>query len=154
MAGTRPYYDVNGNIDNSLNPDDPGNPDSCSGGVCGLRIALKLNENSDGWFVLDDISGGFSFEGLTISTETLTVSFDETTHSEQPIAGGSVEVLQIGLPGTVSFNNFKFTYAVANNGEFGVPLDASTPYQQTDIVGVEIHGDLTLDGNLLLFPVD
>lgn len=156
--GTRDYYSLDGSgnlvVDNSLNPDNPGSPDACEGGICGLRIAVKLNENSDGWYILDDLSGGFSFEGLEISTETLTTSFSETTHSDAPIAGGGVEVLQIKLPGTVAFNKFKFTYSVANNGEFGVPLNGSTPFQQTDIFGVQIDGDLTLQGNLLLFPVD
>jgi len=165
--GTRPYYgrDVNGNlfIDNSLNPDGSGSPESCENGICGLRLAIKLNENSEGWYVLDDLSGGFSFEGLTLRTETITsaINYDYTddggaTYSTavETLPGNGDEVLKIGLPGKVTFNDFKFKYAVANNGEFGVPLADGTPYRQTDIFGVQLDGAVTIEGNLLLFPVE
>lgn len=125
---------------------------------CGLRFAIKLNGNSEGWYVLDDLSGGMSFEGLTLRTEMI------TTAKDYDVAPGSSdsfnvvpineEVLQIGLPGTVSFSNFKFKYAVANNGEYGIDPSQGTPFKQTEIFGVELDGDITLKGNLLLFPVD
>lgn len=166
--GTRPYYDRDGSgdlvIDNSLNPNNPGNPDECAKGICGLRLAIKLNENSEGWYVIDDLSGGVSFEGLTLRTDTLTEVPDYNnvtlnnegvpTPANQVLPNGGAEIVKIGLPGTVSFNEFKFKYAVANNGEFGVPLEDGTVFKQTEIFGVELNGDITLQGNLLLFPVD
>lgn len=162
--GTRPYYELDGNgdpvIDNSITPD------QCDNGICGLRFAIKLNENSEGWYVIDDLSGGMSFEGLTLRTKNLT---DVPDYNNVTVVGGvptpanynfadngegDQEVLEIGLPGTVRFNDFKFKYAVANNGEFGVPLADGTAFKQTEIFGVELNGAITLQGNLLLFPVD
>lgn len=162
--GTRPYYELDGNgepvVDNLISPD------QCDNGVCGLRFAMKLNENSEGWYVIDDLSGGISFEGLTLRTETLS---DVPDYNNVTLVGGiptpanynfavngesDQEIVKIGLPGTVSFNDFKFKYAVANNGEFGVPLDDGTAFTQTEIYGVELNGDITLQGNLLLFPVE
>lgn len=154
--GTRPYYELDGNgapvIDNSITPD------QCDNGICGLRFAMKLNENSEGWYVIDDLSGGMSFEGLTLRTVNIKSAvdydvWDENTNDFQ-VVDLDEEVLQIGLPGKVTFNDFKFKYAVANNGEFGVPLADGTAFKQTEIFGVELNGAITLQGNLLLFPVD
>ncbi|MEQ3691963.1 MAG: DUF6160 family protein [Alcanivorax sp.] len=154
--GTRPYYQLDGNgepvVDNSISPD------QCNNGVCGLRLAIKLNENSEGWYVIDDLSGGMSFEGLTLRTVNIKSAvdydvWDDNTNDFQIVALDE-EVLQIGLPGKVTFNDFKFKYAVANNGEFGVPLADGTAFKQTEIFGVELNGAITLQGNLLLFPVD
>jgi hypothetical protein len=154
--GTRPYYQLDGNgepvVDNSISPD------QCNNGVCGLRLAIKLNENSEGWYVIDDLSGGMSFEGLTLRTVNIKNAvdydvWDDNTNDFQIVALDE-EVLEIGLPGRVTFNDFKFKYAVANNGEFGVPLADGTAFKQTEIFGVELDGAITLQGNLLLFPVD
>ncbi|MBN56575.1 DUF6160 family protein [Thalassolituus sp. UBA3500] len=145
--GSRPIFDGAGNIVGS---------EECENGICGLRLAIKLNENSEGWYVLDDVSGGMSFEGLTLQTETLTTA----TNYDVWVDGGfeekavDDEVLKIGLPGTITFNDFKFKFAVANNGEFGVPLQDGTAFRQTEIFGVQLDGDITVGGNLLLFPVD
>lgn len=168
--GTRPYYsrDINGNltIDNTLNPDGSNSPDQCTNGVCGLRLSMKLNENSEGWYVIDDLSGGMSFEGLTLRTETLTEVPDynnvtlvggeptPATYNFDAQGENDQEIVKIGLPGTVRFNDFKFKFAVANNGEFGVPTESGAAFKQTEIFGVELTGDITLQGNLLLFPVD
>ena len=134
---------------------------------CGLRFAIKLNENSEGWYVIDDLSGGMSFDGLTLRTRTLTEVPDynnvvlNSDGKPTPVmynfsdeGEADQEILEIGLPGTVSFNDFRFKYAVANNGEFGVPLADGTAFKQTEIFGVELDGAITLQGNLLLFPVD
>lgn len=145
--GSRPIFDGAGNIVGS---------EECENGICGLRLAIKLNENSEGWYVLDDVSGGMSFEGLTLQTETLTTA----TNYDVWVDGGfeekavDDEVLKIGLPGTITFNDFKFKFAVANNGEFGVPLQDGTAFRQTEIFGVQLDGNITVGGNLLLFPVD
>lgn len=145
--GSRPIYDGAGNIVDS---------EDCDNGICGLRFAIKLNENSEGWYVIDDLSGGFAFEGLTLRTREAgnVVDYDSWNGSDFDVVEVSDEILEIGLPGTVSFNDFKFKFAVANSGEFGVPLENGTDFRQTEIFGVQINGDITLDGNLLLFPVD
>ncbi|GAA6146920.1 hypothetical protein NBRC116585_30400 [Thalassolituus maritimus] len=158
--GTRPYYvrDAQGNL--SIDGSTPA--DQCDDGICGLRLAMKLNENSEGWYVLDDLSGGLSFEGLTLQTETLTSVPDynnvtlvngEPTPATVALPDGD-EVVNIGLPGTIAFNDFKFKFAVSNNGEFGVPLEDGTAFRQTEIFGVQLDGNITVGGNLLLFPVD
>lgn len=154
--GSRPYYELNANGERVI--DDLISPDQCDNGVCGLRLAVKLNENNEGWYVIDDLSGGMSFEGLTLRTVNIKSAvdydvWDDNTNDFQIVALDE-EVLQIGLPGKVTFNDFKFKYAVANNGEFGVPLADGTAFKQTEIFGVELNGAITLQGNLLLFPVD
>ena len=108
--------------------------------------------------MIDDLCGGMSFEGLTLRTVNIKSAvdydvWDDNTNDFQIVALDE-EVLQIGLPGKVTFNDFKFKYAVANNGEFGVPLADGTAFKQTEIFGVELNGAITLQGNLLLFPVD
>lgn len=137
--GSRPVFNSAGNIIDAA---------PCEGGVCGLRLAIQLDEGSEGWFILDDVSGGLSFEGLTLQTETLLAGTERNNQSND------AEVLKIGLPDTISFNNYKFKFAAANNGEFGVPLADGTPFRQTDIFGVQLDGDIAVGGNLLLFPVD
>jgi len=150
--GTRPYYTTNGSIDSDRAAD------VCDNGICGLRLAIKLNENSEGWYVIDDLSGGFAFEGLTLRTRLVgdVVDYDVWDSGTGDFAVGNVskEILEIGLPGTVSFNKFKFKFAVANNGEFGVPMDNGKEFRQTEIFGVQINGDLNIQGNLLMFPVE
>jgi len=129
---------------------------------CGLRLAVKLNENSEGWYVLDDLAGGMAFEGLTLRTINVdsATNYDVWDSNTGDFAEEAVndEVVQIGLPGTVSFRDFKFKFAVANNGEYGVPtVDGNgdpVAFRQTEIFGVELNGNVTLEGNLLLFPVE
>jgi hypothetical protein len=57
------------------------------------------------------------------------------------------DVLEIGLPNTVSYSNVSFT--LANSSE-ARPTDVG--FNQTDILNVKIDGDVSLRGNLLLFP--
>jgi len=125
---------------------------------CGLRFAIKLNENSEGWYVLDDVSGGLAFEGLTLRTREAgqVIDYDQwdAASSSYAVVDVDDEIVEVGLPGTVTFDEFTFKYAVANNGEFGVPTADGTPFRQTEIFGVVIDGNITLEGNLLLFPVD
>jgi hypothetical protein len=158
--GSRPFYDrdASGNLTIKTNPDGSDVVEPCTNGICGLRLSMKLNENSEGWYVIDDLSGGMSFEGLTLRTVNIKNAvdydvWDDNTNDFQIVALDE-EVLQIGLPGKVTFNDFKFKYAVANNGEFGVPLADGKAFKQTEIFGVELDGAITLQGNLLLFPVD
>jgi hypothetical protein len=110
--------------------------------VCGARIAVQTEENG-GWFVLDDIRGSISFEGLTVQLKTISDGF-----------GGdgalfNKDVIEIGLPESVRMNDFQFTLATGNLDR---PSDAG--YKQVDFATVEMSGDITLQGNLLVFPTD
>lgn len=120
--------------------------DSCTSAStnkrCGARIAVNAGDGANtGWLVLDNIRGRFSFEGMTLKTRTIKNGFE----------GDGVlfnnDVLEIGLPNTVSYSNVSFTLANSNEAR---PTDAG--FMQTDILNVKIDGDVTLRGNLLLFP--
>lgn len=109
---------------------------------CGARIAVNAGGGSNsGWLVLDNIRGRFSFEGMTLKTRSINNGF----------SGDGVlfdnDVLEIGLPNTVSYSNVSYTLANSSDAR---PTDAG--FNQTDIVSVKIDGDVSLRGNLLLFP--
>ncbi len=115
---------------------------SCSDAnkVCGARLAFKT-ENDGGWFVVDDIRGSIAFEGLTLQVRNITDGF-----------GGdgalfNKDVIEIGLPESIRMNDFQYTLATGSHDR---PSDSS--YQQVDLMTVEMSGDVTLQGNLLVFP--
>ena len=112
-------------------------------GKCGLRFAISVDDSGNEWYVLDDVSGGMSFEGLTMRTEYI----------DKDEEGGNFdkEVLKVGLPGKVKMNDYKFTFAFSNKGAYG---EGGSSFRQTDIFSVRQNGDVTLKGNLLLFPTD
>lgn len=115
---------------------------SCSdtGKKCGARLAFRLKEDS-GWMVLDDIRGRFSFEGLTLKVR----------HIKDGFGGDGAlfnrDVLELGLPNVVRFDSVAFKFATSSTAR---PTDPG--FQQTDILSVEMQGDVTLEGNLLVFP--
>lgn len=109
---------------------------------CGARLAINAGDGSNsGWLVLDNIRGRFSFEGITLRTRTVDSGFDGDG------ALFSSDVLEIGLPNTVNYSNVTFTLA---NSSAARPTDSD--FIQTDIFSARIDGDVTLKGNLLLFP--
>lgn len=75
-----------------------GSPESC-----GMRLAIRSGANA-GWYVLDNLKGIFSFEGLTLDTRTLTG------------AGGEQDVLALGLPNEIRFKDGNFSFGVASQG--------------------------------------
>lgn len=107
---------------------------------CGARLAYRLKE-SGGWMVLDDIRGNFAFEGLTLRVRTIDSGF----------AGDGAlfnrDVLELGLPNTVRFNDVRFKIAASSTAR---PTDPG--FQQTDIFSVQMRGDVIMEGNLLVFP--
>lgn len=116
---------------------------SCSDATkkCGARLAYQLKENG-GWMVLDDIRGKFSFEGLTLKMREINAGF-----------GGDGElfnrdVLEIGLPNIVRFDSVQFKVATSSTAR---PTEPG--FQQTDILAIEMQGDVMLEGNLLVFPM-
>lgn len=108
--------------------------------TCGARFAYQLKENG-GWMVLDDIRGNFSFEGLTLRVRSVDSGF-----------GGDGElfdrdVLELGLPDIVRFNDVRFRIAASST-----PRPTDPGFQQTDIFSVQMRGDVVMEGNLLVFP--
>jgi hypothetical protein len=108
--------------------------------VCGARISVQTEQNG-GWFVLDNIRGSIAFEGLTFQIREINSGF-----------GGdgalfNAQVVEIGLPGTLRFDDFEYTLATSSTER---PDDPG--FQQVEIMGVEMSGDVTLEGNLLIFP--
>ena len=107
---------------------------------CGARLAFQTKENG-GWFVLDDFKGGFSFQGLTLRVPDIDSGFGGDG------AKFNREVLEIGLPDQIKVDKLQYTYATSSTAR---PTDAG--FQQTDLYTVEIDGNVTLQGNLLVFP--
>jgi hypothetical protein len=107
---------------------------------CGGRIAVQTKQDG-GWFVLDDIRGSFAFQGLTLRSREINSGF----------GGDGAEfndtVLEIGLPDEIKMRNFQFTYGSSSTAR---PSDPG--FRQTDIYQVRMHGDVTMQGNLLIFP--
>ena len=112
---------------------------------CGARIAVNAGDGANsGWLVLDNIRGRFSFEGMTLKTRT--IDSNDTGFGGDAALFDS-DVLEIGLPNTIKYTNVSYTLANSNKAR---PTDVG--FQQTDIFNVKIDGDITLQGNLLLFP--
>jgi len=107
---------------------------------CGARLTFQTQQNG-GWFVLDNIRGSISFEGLTFQVKNISTGFG---------GDGSLfnrDVMEIGLPESIRMNNFQYTLATGSSSR---PDDPG--YKQVDLMTVEMSGDLTLQGNLLVFP--
>lgn len=113
-----------------------------AGKVCGARIALQTEQNG-GWFVIDNLRGSIAFEGLTMKIREIDAGFG---------GDGALfnrDVLEIGMPETLRFDEFQFTLAGSSTER---PTDGG--FEQLDILGVEMSGEATVKGNLLVFPTD
>lgn len=119
-------------------------------GDCGLRVAVRAEE-SGGWYVLDNIKGIFSFEGLTLRTRMINSGFG---------GDGAVfnqDVLEFGLPNEIVFKDANFTFGVSNQGGWrnkalSVAQGGDPSYQQTNIFSITIDGTTRVQGNVLVFP--
>lgn len=113
---------------------------SCNDSVCGGRISAQT-EMGGGWFVIDNIRGTLAFEGLTLQIQNIASGFG---------GDGALfnrDVLEIGMPESLRMTNFQFTIATSNTSR---PSDAG--FNQVDMFSVEMSGEVTLEGNLLVFP--
>jgi len=110
------------------------------GKKCGARLAYRLKQDG-GWFVIDDIRGSFAFEGLTLRVR----------HVDSGFGGDGAlfnrDVVELGLPNVVRYNDVQFKLAASSTAR---PTDPG--FQQTDILSIQMQGDVTLEGNLLVFP--
>ena len=112
---------------------------------CGMRFAVQLEDGVDSfgnitnsWFVVDNLKGGFSFEGLTLRTRYIATDENGDVFDK--------EVLEVGMPSSIRANNFTYAVAFSDSGEW-------TPEtQQTEIMTIRQNGEFLLQGNLLLFP--
>ena len=135
LSGDISINETGGPIENSYfgRCDDPSKK-------CGARFAYRLKENG-GWMVLDEIRGNFAFEGLTLRTRSINSGFEG---DGEEFNG---DVLEIGLPNVVRFNDVRFKIAASNHAR---PTDPG--FMQTDIFAVEMQGDVIMEGNMLVFP--
>lgn len=117
---------------------------------CGMRMAIR-SEAAGGWYVLDNLKGVFSFEGLTLRTRTINSGFngDGATFNQ--------DVLEFGLPKEVKFKEGSFAFGVASQGGWqnkalSVANGGDPAYQQTNIFSAKIDGSIRMQGNVLIFP--
>lgn len=111
---------------------------------CGTRLAIKPNE-TDGWLVLDELTGSISFEGLTLRSRDINAATDNFGGDETAADGKTV--LEIGLPNEVKFDNFSYNYVTSSQAR---PTDAGN--QQQVRYGIDFNGSVQMQGNLLVFP--
>ncbi|AYC31709.1 hypothetical protein D3880_04590 [Pseudomonas cavernae] len=118
--------------------------------ACGMRLAIRSEANG-GWYVLDNLKGIFSFEGLTLRTRTINSGFNGDG------VGFNQDVLEFGLPSELRYKQGSFAFGVANQG--GWRNNASSAanggdpsYQQTNIYSAKIDGSIRMQGNVLVFP--
>lgn len=117
---------------------------------CGMRVAIR-SEADGGWYVLDNLKGVFSFEGLTLRTRTVNSGFNGDG------AAFNQDVLEFGLPNEVKFKDGSFSFGVANQGgwqnkSLSVANGGNPSYQQTNIFSAKIDGTVRMQGNVLIFP--
>ncbi len=116
---------------------------------CGMRIALRA-QSTGGWYVMDNLKGTYSFEGLTVRTRLLNSGFgtDGATFNR--------DVLEVGLPSEIAVSDGSAGFAIANqeswrNNRSGA-AGADTSFRQTNLFSVAFSGALHTQGNLLIFP--
>jgi len=108
--------------------------------ICGARLSFQTQQGG-GWFVLDNIKGSIAFEGLTFQVREISSGFGGDGALFNQV------VMEIGLPESIRMNDFQYTLATGSSSR---PNDLA--YKQVDFMTVEMSGELTLEGNLLVFP--
>jgi hypothetical protein len=125
-------------------------PGSSAPESCGMRVAIR-SEATGGWYVLDNIKGIFSFEGLTLRTRFVNGGFGGDG------AGFNQDVLEFGLPNEMKFKDGSYAFAVANQGGWRnraapVASGGDPSFQQTTLFSAKIDGTVRMQGNVLVFP--
>jgi hypothetical protein len=145
-AELRPLADaelgsVNGQDGISISASVKFNPNAhltrCPGG-CGARIAIKPG-HSDGFILIDNLKGTFSFDGVTLDI----VKIDSGFNGEG--AQFDAEALKLGLR-EAHFADVQFTLAGANQASATQP-----GLQQTDLLTYRTNGAVNLQGDLYIF---
>ncbi|MFC5697519.1 DUF6160 family protein [Pseudomonas sp. GCM10022186] len=117
---------------------------------CGLRIAIRTESNG-GWYVLDNLKGIFSFEGLTLNTRLVDSGFGGDG------AAFNQDVLVLGLPNEMRFKGSSHSFGVANQGGWRnkagtLANGGDASYQQTNIFSAKVDGSIRMQGSVLVFP--
>lgn len=125
-------------------------PGSSATESCGMRLAIR-SEAAGGWYVLDNLKGTFSFEGLTLRTRLINSGFGGDG------AAFNQDVIELGLPNEVKYKNGSFAFAVANQGGWrnnaiSAASGGDSTYQQTNIFSAKLDGTIRMQGNVLVFP--
>ncbi|KRW59219.1 hypothetical protein AO726_10270 [Pseudomonas sp. TTU2014-080ASC] len=108
----------------------------CAGG-CGARLAFKPGL-SNGYIVLDNIQGRFSFDGVTLDIQRINSGYNGEG------ALFNKDVLKIGLR-SATFQNAQFTLAGANQAVPGAGFD------QHHLFTYQTNGNVRMQGNLYIF---
>ncbi|MCJ2359195.1 hypothetical protein IPC1339_23945 [Pseudomonas aeruginosa] len=127
-------------ISASLNLQENPSQTRCAGG-CGARLAIQPAGSGNNYLVIDDISGKFSFDEVTLDVVTIKDGFGGDG------AAFNRPVLRVGLKDT-SFQDLRFTIAGANKARGTDP-----GLVQTKLVSARIDGTLKLQGNVNIFTV-
>jgi hypothetical protein len=118
--------------------------------VClGVRIAVRA-QSAGGWYLLDNLKGTYSFEGLTVRTRLVNSGFGTDG------AAFNRDVLEVGLPSELKVSDGSVSFAIGNQVTWqnitpGAP-GANPGFRQTNLVSVVFSGALSTQGNLLIFP--
>lgn len=130
------------------NRDGNGNSVNCTvnSGKCGARIAVKATD-SGGWFILDNVSGGFSFGPSSIDPNADGLTLRVANNNTATNNATQKTVLEVGLPSKTRYTNLNMTVAAGNNPQ----LSTGSGVQQTNLLSLRIHGDVVNKGKLLLF---
>ncbi|WBG63803.1 DUF6160 family protein [Pseudomonas citronellolis] len=112
----------------------------CPGG-CGARVAIQPAGSGNNFLVLDNISGTFSFDEVTVDILSINSGFGGDG------AAFNRQVLRVGLK-DVNFDGISLTLAGANKAR---STDAGLV--QTDLLSARVDGVLHVQGNLNLFQV-
>lgn len=116
---------------------------------CGVRVAVRT-QATGGWYVVDNLKGTYSFEGLTIKTRLINSGFGSDG------ASFNKDVLEVGLPSEIEVKDGAAGFAIANqeswrNNTSGA-AGADTTFRQTNLFSVAFNGTLRVQGNVLIFP--
>ncbi len=116
---------------------------------CGMRLAVRAQSNG-GWYVLDNLKGTYSFEGLTVRTRLVNSGFGTDG------AAFNRDVLEVGLPSEIAVSDGSTRLAIANQDSWRNNITgaagADIGFRQTNLVSVVFSGTLSTQGNLLIFP--
>lgn len=117
--------------------------------ACGMRLGLRAQAQG-GWYVLDNVKGRYSFEGLTVRTRHISSGFGNDG------AGFDRQVVQIGLPTSLEVHEASMELAMSNqanwrNRQVGA-AGADTSFRQNNLISLGMSGTLKTEGHLLIFP--
>ena len=105
---------------------------------CGARLAIQPSEGG-GWVAMDNIQGGIAFEGMTLRSRVIDRATDDFGGDESDVGIDGMTVLEIGLPESVSFDEFRYDIVASSQGR---PTDAG--YQQQVRMGIDFNGSIKL----------